>query len=722
MFELKSSYTPAGDQPAAIQKLTENYQHNQDEQVLLGVTGSGKTFTMAHTIQNLQRPTLVIAHNKTLAAQLYQEFRDFFPNNAVSYFVSYYDYYQPEAYIVSSDTYIEKEATINDEIDKLRLGATANLLSRPDTIVVSSVSCIYALGKPEDFATHTLDLIEGEIIPRQTLMQRLIDMQYSRTTADLLRGTFRVRGDRIQIWPANENWALSLSLPADTIERLDKIDPATGEIWQEATAVSGEYTPKRIRLYPAKHYIAGTDVEPTLKQIETDMRQRVEELKKLNRVVEAYRLEQRTLHDIDMIREVGFVNGIENYSRYFDGRQPGEPPFTLLDYFHYNARKFGDGKFLTIIDESHITVPQVRGMFAGDRSRKETLIEYGFRLPAAIDNRPLEFQEFQKRMDQVMYVSATPNEWEIQQSNNAVVEQIVRPTGLVDPPVEIRPIDGQIPDLIHEILLRKQKGQRTLVTTLTKKMAEVLTQYLNSRSKVESLMEERGYTIDWENMDLPKVQYLHSDIDTIDRSEILEQLRRGEYDVLIGVNLLREGLDLPEVTLVAILDADQEGFLRSTSSLIQTMGRAARHVEGRVILYANRETDSMKAAIAEVERRRTIQIAYNEKHGITPTTISKPIREQLIKRTTPSTTPGILAIKESKHHQTPSEEKLVQGTVVAVNKKESIVLEAIEPETLTPSDKKSLIRKLQRVMNEAAKDWNFELAAQIRDTISRLEE
>lgn len=722
MFELHSPYKPAGDQPTAIKQLTEAYRNNQDEQVLLGVTGSGKTFTMAHTIQNLQRPTLVIAHNKTLAAQLYQEFRDFFPNNAVSYFVSYYDYYQPEAYIASSDTYIEKEATINDEIDKLRLGTTANLLSRPDSIVVSSVSCIYALGKPEDFASHTLDLIEGGILPRQTLLQRLIDMQYTRTTADLLRGSFRIRGDRVQIWPANENWALSLSMPGNTIESLDKIDPATGERWQEPTAHTADYAPKRLRLFPAKHYIAGTNIEPTLKQIESDMRQRVEELKKMDRVVEAYRLEQRTLHDVDMIREVGFVNGIENYSRYFDGREPGEPPFTLLDYFHYNAKTFGDGKFLTIIDESHITVPQVRGMFAGDRSRKETLIEYGFRLPAAIDNRPLEFQEFEDRLDQVMYVSATPNEWEIQQSNQNVVEQIVRPTGLIDPPVQIRPVDGQIPDLIHEILLRKQKGQRTLVTTLTKKMAEVLAQYLNSRSKIESLMKEHEYQVDWDTVELPKVQYLHSDIDTIDRSYILEQLRRGEYDVLIGVNLLREGLDLPEVTLVAILDADQEGFLRSTSSLIQTMGRAARHVEGQVILYANRETKSMKAAIAEVERRRAIQVAYNTEHNITPTTISKPIREQLIKRTTPSTTPGIFETHEIAPHRKNEKVEEIQGTVVPLNKRESIVLETIEPETLTPSDKKSLIRRLQRVMNEAAKDWNFELAAQIRDTISRLED
>ncbi len=730
MFRLHSPYQPAGDQPAAIERLTAHFQEGKKDQVLLGVTGSGKTYTVANVIQNLQTPTLVIAHNKTLAAQLYQEFREFFPENAVSYFVSYYDYYQPEAYIVSSDTYIEKEAMINDEIDKLRLATTANLLSRPDCIVVASVSCIYNIGAPEDFALHALEIIEGEIISRQTLLRRFNDMQYNRTTADLLRGTFRIRGDRIQIWPANEPWALTLSMPGDTIEKLERIDPTTGELWKdERTHLSQDEQYHRLPkyvIYPAKHNIAGKDRSEALTQIEKDMRERVTELKAAGKTIEAYRLEQRTLHDLDMLREIGFVNGIENYSRYFDGRQPGDAPFTLLDYFNYNAKTFNNGKFLTVVDESHMTLPQIRGMFAGDRARKETLIDYGFRLPAARDNRPLQFPEFETRLDQALYVSATPNPWEIEKSGENVVEQIVRPTGLVDPPVEIRPIQGQIPDLLNELVQRKKIGQRALVTTLTKKMAETLTEYLNNHEKMKSLLTSHGYEAPTV---LPKVQYLHSDVDTLERSDILRELRQGEYDVLIGVNLLREGLDLPEVTLVAILDADQEGFLRSTSALIQTMGRAARHVEGQVILYADRITGSMKAALDETSRRREIQIAHNTKHGIVPKTVNKPIREELIKnREKTGDVPGSWEKKsvrdKSQGYQFPKDKSAdnANKTEISLGKNQAMYLEDIDPNSLAPQDRKQMATKLNRVMNNAAKAWNFELAAQVRDVIAKLEE
>jgi excinuclease ABC subunit B len=719
MFDLHSNYQPAGDQPKAIEQLTQNYMNGQDQQVLLGVTGSGKTFTMANVIKNIQKPTLVIAHNKTLAAQLYQEFRDFFPNNAVSYFVSYYDFYQPEAYIVSTDTYIEKEAEINEEIDKLRLAATANLLSRPDCIVISSVSCIYNLGRPEDFQNFTFDIVEGEVISRQTLLARLIDMQYIRSTADLLRRTVRVRGENIQIWPANEEFAYNIVMPGDIIERIERIDPTSGELWpiqQEGPAY--EAGNRRYTIYPAKHYIADNSNDSALKQIEADLRAHLEVLKAEGKVLEAYRLEQRTLHDIDMLREVGYINGIENYSRYFDGRKPGEAPFTLINYLLYNAKKFGDGKFLTIIDESHITVPQVRGMFNGDQARKKNLIEYGFRLPSAADNRPLRFDEFQDKMRQVMYVSATPTDWEIQASENAVVEQIVRPTGLVDPPVEIRPVAGQVPNLVNEIIQRKKLGQRVLVTTLTKRMAETLTDYLNDQVKMNKLLAKNGF----ETTDiLPKVQYLHSDIETLERSDILDDLRRGEYDVLIGVNLLREGLDLPEVTLVAILDADQEGFLRSRSSLIQTMGRAARHVEGRAILYADRITGSMKEAIEEVERRREIQLAYNEEHGIDPATIMKPIRERMIKKKEEEDAlPGVHEVRKTYGHERAPKRDTTGKTVVQLSKKRSVVLEDLDANALTPKDREQLVKQLNRSMNQASKDWNFELAAQIRDTIAKI--
>jgi excinuclease ABC subunit B len=721
MFTLESKYQPAGDQPAAIDRLTAHFKEGKKDQVLLGVTGSGKTFTVANVIQNLQTPTLVIAHNKTLAAQLYQEFRDFFPNNAVSYFVSYYDYYQPEAYIVSSDTYIEKEAMINDEIDKLRLATTANLLSRPDCIVVASVSCIYNIGAPEDFELHTLQLIEGELISRQTITRRLNDMQYTRTTADLARGTFRLRGDRLQLWPANEAWALTIFMPGDSIEKIEKIDPITGELWPDQTPQEENIHAKRFIIYPAKHNIAGKDQQKALLQIEADMRERVAQLKAEGKSIEAYRLEQRTLHDVDMLREIGFVNGIENYSRYFDGREPGDPPYTLLDYFNYNARKFGNGEFLTVVDESHMTAPQARGMFAGDRARKETLIEYGFRLPAARDNRPLQFPEFLERLDKALYVSATPDQWEIDRSNNTVVEQIVRPTGLTDPPVEIRPITGQIPDLLNEISIRKARGQRVLVTTLTKKMAETLTEYLNNEEKMKTLLTTNGYPAPTA---MPKVQYLHSDVDTLERSEILTDLRKGLYDVLIGVNLLREGLDLPEVTLVAILDADQEGFLRSTSALIQTMGRAARHSQGQVILYADRVTKSMQAALEETDRRRTIQLAYNKEHNITPTTIDKPIREELIKNRGEDKhgeIPGSWEKKTARDGYHFPKHETTNKTELKLSKNNRIYLEDIVPDELTPQDRKKLASQLGRTMNNAAKAWNFELAASIRDVIAKLE-
>lgn len=723
MYKLQAPYQPAGDQPKAIEEMTQNYLSGQKEQVLLGVTGSGKTYTMANVVVNLNKPTLVIAHNKTLAAQLYQEFRDFFPENAVSYFVSYYDFYQPEAYIVTTDTYIEKEAQINEEIDKLRLATTANLLSRPDCIVVASVSCIYNLGRPEDFANFALEIVEGEVISRQTLITRLVDMQYQRVTAELMRGTFRLRGEAVQVWPANEEWAFNILMPGNSISKIEKIHPLSGDLWP-IQASQNPYEPRRHTIYPAKHYIASQDSEGAIKQIEADLQTQLVKLRAENKILEAYRLEQRTLHDLDMIKEVGYVNGIENYSRYFDGRKPGDAPFTLLNYMRWNAEKFGDGEFLTIVDESHMTLPQVRGMYNGDQSRKTTLVDYGFRLPAAMDNRPLHFDEFLDRTSMLAYVSATPAEWEIEHSQNTVVEQIVRPTGLVDPQVEIRPINNQIPDLLHEIVVRKERGQRVLVTTLTKKMAETLSEYLNDAKKMNELLERHGYN---PTDDMPKAQYLHSDVQTLERSDILDDLRRGEYDVLIGVNLLREGLDLPEVTLVAILDADQEGFLRSTSALIQTMGRAARHVEGTVILYADRMTGSMQAAIDEVGRRRDIQLAYNAKHGIDPKTIAKPVRDRLIAQQEKEELPGIEAInlnrRLSRGFNRPGEKRASHDgqTVVALNKRTSVILEQLDPNSLTPEDKSKLSKQLTRAMNLASKEWNFELAAQIRDTIAKLE-
>lgn len=698
-FTIHSPYQPMGDQPQCIDQLAQGFLHGKNHQVLLGVTGSGKTFSIANVIQKIQKPTLVIAHNKTLAAQLYQEFRDFFPENAVSYFVSYYDYYQPESYIPSTDTYIEKETQINEEIDKLRLASTTNLLTRPDSIVIASVSCIYNLGSPVEYGRYILQIMEGEIISRTSLLGQLVNLHYERNDIELKRGTFRVRGETIQVWPAYEDFAITITMLGNQIEKIVRIDPLTGHAVDSDTQTTGT---KKYVLYPAKHYMTDPKTQTeAIEEIERDLTARVNELRAKGKVLEAYRLEQKVHYDLDMIHELGFVNGIENYSRYFDGRNPGDPPFTLIDYFHENAKLFGDGSFLTVIDESHITIPQIRGMYNGDQSRKGTLIDYGFRLPSALDNRPLKFEEFERVVGRTIYVSATPSLWELSMSGGQVAEQIIRPTGLIEPSITIKPSEGQIEDLIQEIIARKVKGQRVLVTTLTKRMAEVLTEYLNDEKKMKKVLPDTA------KIDLPKVAYLHSDIDTLDRSDILNDLRLGTYDVLIGINLLREGLDLPEVTLVAILDADKEGFLRSTSSLIQTMGRAARHQEGHVILYADKETKSMHEAIAEITRRREKQIAYNTQNSITPMTIDKPIREQMIKRQKKDENQDIVSTKKSK--------------IIQLDKKTRIDISAIDPESLTPSDKKKLASQLKRKMNEAAKDWDFELAAKLRDTITTLE-
>jgi excinuclease ABC subunit B len=681
-FKLKSNFSPTGDQPQAIDMLTKSVTANEAHQTLLGVTGSGKTFTIANVIEKTQKPTLIISHNKTLAAQLYQEFRDFFPENAVNYFVSYYDYYQPESYIPSTDTYIEKETDINDEIDKLRLSATTNLLSRPDCIVVASVSCIYNLGSPLDYGKNILEIIEGQLIERTTIMSRLVDMQYTRNDFELKRGCFRVRGDTLFIWPADADFALELIFMDNLIESIRRFEPISGETVEQAEETN-QHHPKRFTIFPAKHYQSGQDKQEGYEQIEADLKLRLVELKQAGKVIEAYRLAQRVQHDIDMMREVGFVNGIENYSRYFDGRNPGDPPFTLLDYFSYNAKQFHNGDYLTIIDESHITLPQLRGMYAGDQSRKKTLIDYGFRLPSALDNRPLQYPETKARLHQIIYASATPNEEELELSRPHVAEQLIRPTGLVDPDIEIRPTRGQVPDLLEEIKKKKASGQRTLVTTLTKKTAEALTEYLNENGK-----------------SIIKVQYLHADVHTLDRSDILDDLRAGEYDVLVGINLLREGLDLPEVGLVAILEADKEGFLRSRSSLIQTMGRAARHQEGQVIMYADTITKSMKAAIHEVKRRREVQLQYNKDHNITPLSIQKEIRNKLLIRQPEDT--DIVTPKELKKYGWKK-------------------LSDINTDTLTPKDTKSMLKELTKLMKQSAKNWDFEQAAKYRDMIKRLQ-
>jgi excinuclease ABC subunit B len=684
-FKLKSDYKPTGDQQEAIDALSKGHRKGVDKQVLLGVTGSGKTFTVANVINKLQKPALIISHNKTLAAQLYQEFRDFFPDNAVSYFVSYYDYYQPEAYIPSTDTYIEKDADINDLIDKLRLAATTNLLTRKDVIVIASVSCIYNIGSPKEYGNFIFDIKKGLKIGRKEIINKVIGLQYERGDFGFHRGTFRVRGNIIDIYPAYADEAVRLELDADEISNVELIDPVSGSIIPKKSVQKDGYV-----LYPAKHFITDPNSNKAVfSQIKQDLKKQVDEFTKEGKLLEAQRIKQRVTYDLDMIKELGYVKGIENYSRYFDGRKPGEAPHSLLDFFGHS---FNDD-WLVFIDESHITFPQIRGMYAGDFSRKQLLVDYGFRLPAAFDNRPLRFDEFLRRIPNFIATSATPAEWEITQaheasahskvklphSKNGVVEQLLRPTGIPDPQVEIRPVKNEVADVIKEIKKRTKKKQRTLVTTLTKKTAEDLAQYL----------DEHGIN----------VAYLHSDVKTLERTDILDNLRTGKYDCIVGVNLLREGLDLPEVSLVAILDADKEGFLRSEVSLVQTMGRAARHVEGEVILYADNITGSIKRALTEIRRRRKYQIKMNKKLGITPRSIKKPIREKLIDLE------GV-----------PQVEKLFDKSATTYAQ-----LPDIDTDGLTPMDKRKLVIKLRREMKLAAKDLNFELAAEIRDKIKEIE-
>ncbi|MGB4371960.1 MAG: excinuclease ABC subunit UvrB [Halanaerobiales bacterium] len=657
MFKLVAPFTAKGDQPEAIRKLADGIKKGYRHQTLKGATGTGKTFAMAAVIEAINKPTLVIAHNKTLAAQLTSEFKEFFPENGVGYFVSYYDYYQPEAYVPQTDTYIEKDASINEDIDKLRLAATMSLFERRDVLIVASVSCIYGLGDPENYLNLSCHLEVGEVKNREDILRELILMQYSRNDISLTRGHFRVRGDLLEIFPAYEDVAIRVDLFGDEIDRITKIDTLTGEILAEL---------KEITIYPASHYVTPEDkIKRAIKTISAELEERLAELRSQGKLLEAQRLEQRTRYDLEMLSQMGFCTGIENYSRHLDGRPPGSRPLTLLDYFPEND-------FLVMIDESHITIPQIGGMYAGDRSRKEKLVEYGFRLPSALDNRPLNFQEFEALVPQAIYVSATPGDYELKHSQQ-IVEQIIRPTGLLDPEVEVRPVKGQIDDLLQELRKVIERKERVLITTLTKRMAEDLTDFL----------AEAGI----------KVRYLHSDIDTIERSEIIRDLRLGEFDVLVGINLLREGLDLPEVSLVAILDADKEGFLRSERSLIQTIGRAARNVNGRVIMYADQITDSMQKAIDETNRRRAIQQSFNEEHNITPQTIIKPVREVL--------RPVDMVVKEEKVQYQDKE-------------KEKRQLSRIELE--------DLILDLEEEMKEAANNLAFELAAQIRDEIRELEE
>lgn len=653
-FKLISKYTPSGDQPKAIKELVAGLKQNKKEQVLLGATGTGKTFTIANVIQEVNKPTLVLAHNKTLAGQLYSELLEFFPENSVEYFVSYYDYYQPEAYVPSSDSYIEKEAMVNDEIDKLRHSASSALLERRDVIVVASVSCIYGLVDPEMYRNQVLSLRQGQEISREDVMRRLVDMQFVRNDIDFQRGTFRVRGDVIEIFMASrDNYVVRIEFFGDEIDRIREVDVMTGEVKSEV-----EHYP----IYPATHFVADQDQTlQAVNSIKAELEVRLEELKSENKLLEAQRLEQRTTYDLEMLLEMGYCNGIENYSRHMDGRAPGEQPYTLLDFF--------PDDFLIVVDESHMTMPQIRGMYNGDRARKQQLIDYGFRLPSALDNRPLRLEEFEKHVNQIIYISATPGPYEMEHTHNQFVEQIIRPTGLLDPIIEVRPIKGQIDDLVDEISKRTEKDERVFITTLTKKMSEDLTDYLKE-------------------LDI-KVKYLHSDIKTLERTEIIRDLRLGVFDVLIGINLLREGLDVPEVSLVAILDADKEGFLRGERALIQTIGRAARNENGRVIMYADKMTDSMNYAIEETERRREIQMAYNKEHGIVPKTIKKEVRD-LIRIT----------------HDVENEER-----------EENILLQFKQ---LSRLQREEELERLEMEMRQYAKDLNFEAAADLRDIVMEL--
>ncbi len=645
-FRLQSDYQPTGDQPEAIRVLTDGLQSGVREQTLLGVTGSGKTFTMANLVQNVQKPTLVLSHNKTLAAQLYSEFKHFFPDNAVHYFVSYFDYYQPEAYIARSDTYIEKDSAINEEIDRLRHAATDALLSRQDVLIVASVSCIYGIGSVEDYAGLSIEVKKGGKLKRDRLLRLLTDIQYQRNDVDFHRSTFRVRGDVVDVYPAGEEWAYRIEFFGDEVERITRIDPLTGEIMAQL----GGY-----RIFPGSHYVTPQEkLKVALGHIQLELGDRLAEFNSQGKLLEAQRLEQRTRFDLEMLEETGFVKGIENYSRYLTNREPGEQPATLLDYY--------PDDFLLLVDESHMTVPQVRAMYNGDRARKEILVEHGFRLPSALDNRPLTFTEFERHVNQVVYVSATPAQYELSRSPEPA-QQVIRPTGLLDPKIEVRKIEGQIDDLIAEIRDTISKGQRVLVTTLTKRMSEDLTEYLQELNI--------------------KVAYLHSDVDTLDRTDILRDLRLGVYDVLVGINLLREGLDLPEVSLVAILDADKEGFLRSEAALIQTVGRAARHVDGRVIMYADHITDSMRRTIDETERRRGIQEAYNTQHGITPTGIQRAVEDRM-------------------NTDLPEEAKRAKLDLKKIPKDEY----------------GSLVRDLSSQMELAAANLEFEKAAELRDLIA----
>ena len=650
-FELVSEYKPTGDQPQAIKELVEGFKEGNQCQTLLGVTGSGKTFTMANVIQQLNKPTLIIAHNKTLAAQLYGEFKEFFPNNAVEYFVSYYDYYQPEAYVPSSDTYIAKDSSVNEEIDKLRLSATAALIERRDVIVVASVSCIYGLGEPENFEQMMVSLRPGMEKDRDEVLRQLIDIQYDRNDMDFKRGTFRVRGDTIEVVPADRgDTAIRVEFFGDEIDRISEIDMLTGEI---------KNTLNHIAIFPASHYVVPKErMEKAIKNIEIELEEQVKYFKGEDKLLEAQRIAERTNFDIEMMRETGFCSGIENYSRHLAGLAPGQPPNTLMDYF--------PDDFIIMIDESHKTVPQIGGMYHGDQSRKRTLVEYGFRLPSALDNRPLSFEEFENKIDQVMFVSATPGKYE-EEHELLRAEQVIRPTGLLDPEVEVRPVEGQIDDLIGEVNKEIANKHKILITTLTKRMAEDLTDY----------MRELGI----------RVRYLHSDIDTLERTEIVRDMRLDVFDVLVGINLLREGLDIPEITLVAILDADKEGFLRSETSLIQTIGRAARNAEGHVIMYADTITDSMRAALDETQRRREVQMAYNEEHGITPKTIQKAVRDLI------------------------SVSRKVAASELQMEK---------DPESMSEKELEKLIKELEKQMKKAAADLNFEAAAELRDKLIEL--